>query len=487
MSSRQRRRRRTKHEARRNSQKRRLVAAGGLTAGATLAVSGVAHAAPTTFTVGTTADPGSVVSDCTSPSNVDCSLREAISEANANADADTIVFRSGLSGAINLTAGQLEITDALTVQGPGASLMKVDAGLNSRIIYAHTKYGDPVSISGLTLARGSSAESGAGIRNFQGDLTISDAVITGSTTAESGGAIYLYHGSLLVDSSTLSGNTAARYGGGVYFDDSDDTGQSVIRNSTISGNTVYGDGGGVYVSDSETQGPILIHNTTVVGNHAGDSVSDNGGGVYDFSDPPVITIDSSTITGNSTTNGGGGIFFQHGNTIRNSIVSGNTADNPHDTYGPDVGTRGDGLPIETAFDLIGDPSGPAIDELVSGSNVLGADPQLGPLQDNGGATQTRLPASTSPAINKGNAFSLTTDQRGLTRPVAFPGVANSTAAGADGADIGAVELQQPSPTPSPPGAAQTSAKKCKKKKKHKRSADSAKKKHKKCKKKKKRR
>jgi len=395
-----------------------------------------------------------------------------------------------VTGAITLQNGQLEITDPLTVQGPGANVLKVDGGLNSRIIDAHTKYDEPVSISGLTLTRGDAgAESGGAIRNYQGDLAISNAVISGSTTTQSGGGIYLYHGSLSVDSTTLSDNTATMYGGGVYIYDSDDAGQSVIRNSTLSGNTVYGDGGGVYVADSAPQGPVLIQNDTIFKNHAGDDSADHGGGVYDFSDPPVVTVDSSTIVGNSTTGGGGGIFFQHGDTIRNSIVSNNTSDVVTDTFGPDLGTRQDGDPIKTAFDLVEDPTGPAIDELVSGSNIFGVDPQLGELQDNGGTTDTQLPADTSPAINKGSAFGLTTDQRGLARPAAFPGVANSVAAGADGSDIGAVEVQSGASSLPPPGPApaptQAQARKCKKKK-HKRSAESAKK-HQKCKKKKKRR
>jgi hypothetical protein len=86
---------------------------------------------------------------------------------------------------------------------------------------------------------------------------------------------------------------------------------------------------------------------------------------------------------------------------------------------------------------------------VLGSTIVDKDPQLGPLADNGGPPQTMLPASTSPAINKGSAFGLSTDQRGLSRPILFPGVANSAAAGADGSDIGAVELQlSPPVTPS---------------------------------------
>jgi hypothetical protein len=66
-----------------------------------------------------------------------------------------------------------------------------------------------------------------------------------------------------------------------------------------------------------------------------------------------------------------------------------------------------------------------------------ADPQLGPLANNGGPTRTLLPAPTSPAVNAGfSGFAVfptqsPTDQRGLGRVV-----------GAE-TDIGAVELQSP--------------------------------------------
>src|SRR5207253_6155099 len=39
-------------------------------------------------------------------------------------------------------------------------------------------------------------------------------------------------------------------------------------------------------------------------------------------------------------------------------------------------------------------------------------PGLAPLADNGGPTQTHKLLSTSPALDKGNSFGLTTDQRG---------------------------------------------------------------------------
>ena len=70
-------------------------------------------------------------------------------------------------------------------------------------------------------------------------------------------------------------------------------------------------------------------------------------------------------------------------------------------------------------------------------NVMGADPALGALGDNGGPTETMLPAETSPAIDKGAANGLQVDQRDLPR---------TTGAGTD---IGSVELQPPTPPPPP--------------------------------------
>ena len=76
-------------------------------------------------------------------------------------------------------------------------------------------------------------------------------------------------------------------------------------------------------------------------------------------------------------------------------------------------------------------------------NPLTANPDLGPLQDNGGPTQTMALLPGSPAIDTGDSSGLSTDQRGDPRPVDFSGLPN--AAGGDGADIGAFELQQTCP------------------------------------------
>src|SRR6202000_2962068 len=93
-------------------------------------------------------------------------------------------------------------------------------------------------------------------------------------------------------------------------------------------------------------------------------------------------------------------------------------------------------------------------ETVPGSDIFGVDPKLGPLADNGGPTETMLPARASPVVNKG-AGAATTDQRGDPRPVIYTGVALSSAPGANGADIGAVELASPPASPPPSAAGQT--------------------------------
>ena len=129
MSARQRRRRqdrRTRHSL--TGGGRAAITATGLTAGATLAMSGLAHAAPQTFTVGSLYDATGAF-DCSTPTNTECTLRQAIIDANGNDGADTIVFRSGLSGDINLTDGAPEqIQEALAIAGPGAAQITVDGG-----------------------------------------------------------------------------------------------------------------------------------------------------------------------------------------------------------------------------------------------------------------------------------------------------------------------------------------------------------------------
>jgi hypothetical protein len=502
MSKRQRRKREKvrRHEAHDRPDRlgRQIATGAGATVGATLLMGGAAQAA--TLAVGTTSDITGAT-DCAVATNTDCSLRDAINDANGD-PGSTITFRSGLSGTITLDGALPTIAVPTTISGPGAGQITVSGNYAYRVLNISPAPGDDVSVSGLTISHGASgAGVGAGIYSKNADFTLEDAVVTGNEAASGdGGGVGVNGGSLTVESSTISGNVAGNGEGGGIYTYSDSGAPTTIRNSTISGNTahaVYGGGGAYLTFDS----PALIENSTIYDNHADNS----GGGLFHFGaydGAPGLTVIASTITHNSAGYSGGGIagggdtFTGHDISrpiVRDTIVSGNTASVGPDvaaSYSTDPGTPIPGT-LDSAFSLIGsvDPD-TTIDQTIPGSDILGQDPQLGPLSGNGGPTQTQLPATTSPVVNKGSAFGLTADQRGLTRPVTFPGVANSTAAGADGSDIGAVELKSPpvvTPTtpvsPAPQPQPQQKKKKCKKKKKHKRSAGSAKKK--KCKKKKK--
>ena len=231
----------------------------------------------------------------------------------------------------------------------------------------------------------------------------------------------------------MPATSTSGFGGGLFIEINH--GSAVISGTTFSGNQAHSDAGGVAVSISK--GPATIANSTIFGNS---SASNGGGGVSLSSSEVPIAIRDSTISGNHSTGsnaGGGGISASENHPVRleDTIVAGNSAD----AGGADL----DG-PIDAAFSLIGSPSGATLTETVAGSNLIGVDPQLGPLQNNGGPTETMAITASSPAVNKG-AGGLGADQRGQLRPVAYPGVPFSAAAGANGADIGAFELQAPLP------------------------------------------
>jgi hypothetical protein len=220
---------------------------------------------------------------------------------------------------------------------------------------------------------------------------------------------------------------------------------ATVRASTVSGNTGADIGGGIYFDYSS---PGTLENSTVYGNTA----SNSGGGVYDFGaydGAPGLVVTGSTITHNTAERGGGLACYASTDSgkdltepiVQNTIIFGNTADSAD--LGPDLscnfvsGMEPPGV-VPTAFSLIGSVA-PATQLNQSGPNLLGQDPQLGPLADNGGPTQTQKPALASPIIDQGAAFGLTADQRGQGRPLEIPSIPN--AAGGDGSDIGAVELQ----------------------------------------------
>ena len=376
----------------------------------TQAVACSAHAA--TITVDSLADDIDTV-------GTDCTLRSAIASANSDAavagcvtgaGADTIVFDpTVLPGTIALAGTQLRIASAITLQGPGADQLTIDAGAGSRVL--NIDDGDinndlAVTIAGLTLS-GGVANSGGGIRSRE-ILSLNNSTISGNSAQGDGGGIYFFRNATAsLNNSTISGNSAS-FGGGIY---SARDAAASLNNSTISGNSAERYGGGIYSARDAT---ASLNNSTISGNYA-----DFGGGIIDLGG--TLSLSNSTISTNVAQTRGGGIFSFGSNSLNNSTLSGNSANDGGGIYSSDGSLSLNNMLMDN---INGNCSGltPTGDNnifsdascLTGGANQVVADTGIGPLQDNGGPTLTHALLRNSPAIGAGNGCPVT-DQRGIVR------------------------------------------------------------------------
>lgn len=335
-------------------------------------------------------------------------LRQAIADALPG---DVIDF--GVTGTITLTSGELVVTNDLSLIGPGATNLTV-SGNNSHSVFVISS--GIVELSGMTIANGMTAGTGAGINN-SGTLTLSSCVVcsNSSTWKYHGGGGIANSGSMTIRSCRISDNYAEGSGGGVlglY-------GSLFIHDSTIN-NNCSPNGGGIRGGWGSTE----IVNTTISGNSAG-----WGGGVISGEN---TILRHCTITQNAAWwSYGGGIVVDGTAEISGSIVANNFA--LQFATVPDCA----GILNSKDYNLIGDTNGCTITNLTA-HNIYGQDPLLGSLADNGGLTPTHALLLGSPAIDRGTSGGITTDQRGMPRTFNFPAYLDI----ADGTDIGAYELQE---------------------------------------------
>jgi predicted outer membrane repeat protein len=144
--------------------------------------------APATFIVTSLADIG--------PGT----LREAVAEANDRPGADLIAFKEGLTGTIEVLSGQITITDTLTIKGPGATKLNLNAFFLSRILSVSD--GDdskdsPLTVSGLSFFNGVvDGGSGGAIASLE-SLNVKGCAFMGNRASESGGAIDVFKSALI--------------------------------------------------------------------------------------------------------------------------------------------------------------------------------------------------------------------------------------------------------------------------------------------------
>lgn len=294
-------------------------------------------------------------------------------------------------------------------------------------------------------------------------LTLTNSQVTGNSTINWGGGIYVDHSTLTLTNSQVTGNTAGIDGGGIFGDN----GLLTLTNSQVSGNSASG-GGGIYVDDEST---LIFTNGQISSNT---SLNFEGGGIFSEG---AGTLVNSTISGNSALTDGGGLYIDGGTfNLHNVTITNNTADSDGNDSGQgggvyifspgatltmtnsiiagnlDLSSAGNQHPdcsgqlIGGGYNLIEDTTGCFAGGDLTG-NLTGLSPNLGPLQDNGGASLTHALLAGSPAIDAGNpagcldplGLTLTTDQRGFVRPV-------DGGSGSARCDMGAYEFN-PSPPP----------------------------------------
>lgn len=384
------------------------------------------------------------------------SLREAVFAANTVPGADEIRFDFGHDGpeTILLTQGELAISDALSIVGPGAGLLTIDGQLGSRLFNVSVAAGN-VGFQGMTLTRGQTSGdnstagdllnqtfSGGAVRSVTAGVVTLDAVdvVSNGTTGvnAAGGALYVT-GPLVIKQSKIRGNVASGAG-------AEGGGLAASGVVTIVATTFFGNrgarGGGV-----SSSGELTIDSSTFNGNKAVDTVAALGGAVYATGKLSVVNSTISTNAAQSTgTNSraqGAGVWTNGDASLAHSTIAANTASTvgtgaiaaggglyadqsaaetlaiKHTIIGGNLTTEvqgelrlGAGV-LVMSYSLIADNDGTTLAEAPIGwadaqGNLIGGarygyiEPLLDGLEDNGGSTRTHALLPGSPAVFAGD-------------------------------------------------------------------------------------
>lgn len=321
----------------------------------------------------------------------------------------------------------------------------------------------PIVISNSKISNNETRGYGAGIEiwamdgSFLANVTVSGTEVRGNTAAldrllHGGGiGVFGYSNLKLIDSQVV-GNTASGTGG-VHFGSggTSDVGEfptlSIIA-STISGNVSVPSNTGIHSGSAgllQTGGWLEVDSSTISGNKGGvaggarlrsfggritnSTISGNEGlfigGIDSFVGRNELAIRHTTITGNQGTIVGGLRSQSAQLTLGNSVVAGNTISETSNVPDSTVADLA-GFITSVGGNLFGESDSVTIsgDSQSTTSDLTGTvaeplDPELGPLQDNGGPTLTHAPLPGSPLIDGGiDAISgqILLDQRGVPRP-----------------------------------------------------------------------
>ncbi|MEO5626348.1 MAG: choice-of-anchor Q domain-containing protein [Dokdonella sp.] len=238
------------------------------------------------------------------------SLRDAV---NAAADGDTIDMTALTCSKITLATGAIGIgQDNLTLAGPGFGNLDIDAVGASRVLW-HIGNGT-LHVQDLDVTHGSKYVSDGASGNASGGCIFS----SGTVVMENSWTKYCGVASSDVDMPVRGGAIYAKLGVGIT--------NSAVTDSAAHSTVFEARGGGVY-----TPGILVASNSVIANNIALGSVRGSGGGVQ------VGSLDSSgtagggtlfkysTVSDNSASADGGGVYVTGNVTIGNSTISGNSS------------------------------------------------------------------------------------------------------------------------------------------------------------------
>ncbi len=276
--------------------------------------------------------------------------------------------------------------------------------------------GDGTVIDGLIVERGGegcSGQRGAGIHAANSSLVLRNSIVRNSgrvqlgpnsvAMVETGGGIYVSNGSPMIDSVLFKNNEALVLGGGMHLSDASAT----ISDSAFVANGAGEFGGGGLSLDGSAI--VVLINVTLSSNSAGPN--EGGGGILHWGDG-LLELTNVTFSGNWAGSIGDSISVYGSGSIQLNNVLMDDGESSACFLG-----AGASLHADSTHNLIEDPDHTC--GLVDGQdgNLIGVDPMLGPLADNGGFTPTHALLPDSPAIGAGsNAHCPETDQRGIPRP-----------------------------------------------------------------------
>lgn len=383
-------------------------------------VLGVAAALPSPaadFYVNTTTDTNDIFCSVGPPAILNCSLRDAIRQANATVERDTIHVPAGtytltIAGAdedLNAT-GDLDILWPVDIVGAGMTSTIIDGNGLDRVFDIHYNTQGAVQLFDLRVQHGS-YDTGAGLQIYDHTTTnLWRCAIADNAATFGGGGVYTM-GNLVAVDCEFSGNYAAVEGGGIFTTSGSVT---LVTRSAIIGNSALTRGAAVHSRGTVTS---LINSTftqnftTLPG-----TIDQLVGGVW--LESGQVVIDSCTFVGNTlyelgTQSCGNGLI-----TLRNTAIKGECGVQCHYAEGGNL--------IESTHLCVYGP----------GYHYTWI--ELQPLGLYGGFTPTMPPLPRSSLVDWdwSDPFCQPEDQRGVSRPRDGGGdpVAHC--------DVGAVELTE---------------------------------------------